>query len=199
MSVVIGIKSLSGLMFGADNCVSRGSMRFKAVNQKIFVKNNILFGSVGRFPTGQLIKHNFDFDKYNPLPIVDHTKDYLVSHLAPALRKELVEYGMSETQNSTVSLDKTELLIGINGKIFVMGSDFSIVEYINHDKCSYMAIGSGEQFALGALASRLLRRTGNPFLDAEDIRDAILIAGGNNQVGLGWKIINEDGSDALTG
>ena len=75
--------------------------------------------------------------------------EFVINKVAPSLKLTLVEAGIEFNKGSEDSDNKFELqlLVGINGTIFEIDSDFAVAM---NDTGLY-AIGSGGDYALGAL------------------------------------------------
>ena len=140
MSCIVGIKHKSKIYMGADSCVTEGDKVLTFKDSKIFRRGDFLIGFCGRLRVGQLLKHtkiSKDIDSIEKL--VEFMKDLF--------KKEGYIRKGKDIDEPVFSID-TEFIIVHNGRMYVVGADLSIVEDGKNDYC---AIGSGADFALGAL------------------------------------------------
>ncbi len=143
MTCVVGLLTDSGdILFGADSLVTDDSgFKLTLMDKKIFTKNNVIFGFCGDLRLGQLVKHRF-----NP-PSPGRNKDietFIHTKFVPELQKFFSDSGYPKLDNDR---DSFELLVGMHRSIFTIGKDFSVIEAPTR----YHAIGSGAEFALGAM------------------------------------------------
>lgn len=135
MSCVIGYVGNDRIVIGADSCISSGYMYHKANYKKIFRKGDMYIGVVGRTRTAQIIENLF----VAPARTVDTSPvAYITGEFIRALRECVKE--------NDDDLWFTVMLV-YGGKLYTIDSDFSILE-----SPSFHAIGSGADFALGALS-----------------------------------------------
>ena len=119
-----------------------GGTIHKRKDAKVFMVDDYIIGFSNSFRMGQIIQHDFT----PPKP----TKRNLERTMSVDFVDRLLE--CLSRNNFVIDKDSdnvSDLVIGVNGRLFVMDTDFSIGEY--YDK--YFAIGSGSQFALGSLYS----------------------------------------------
>lgn len=109
---------------------------------KVFKKGKMVFGCSGTSLLNQVVKYNCEIPE---LEKGEDTKAYMVTKFIPALRKAVNENnatikGEKGTMNGTV-------MIGFNGHIYVIGSNYTITEVADE----FTVIGSGSSFAIGSL------------------------------------------------
>ena len=105
-------------------------------------KIEIGIGYTTSFRMGDILKSIF------VPPDIDNGEDeeeYLITKYVPSLQKCFEEHGFIKSSNGT----KTggNFLLTINGRIFHIQDDFSVLE----PELPFLAVGSGQEFALGAL------------------------------------------------
>jgi ATP-dependent protease HslVU (ClpYQ) peptidase subunit len=141
---------IAGDTSGTDTNGDKESYKNSKVFAKRDTKNNLmLFGVAGEYRYLNIIEHRF-----KPPPIQKHHEDNLQRFLATdfidALRGTLRESGaMLETQKRRREEAPGDLIIGINGEIFVVDYQFQVLAPYN----PFTAVGSGRDAALGSLGS----------------------------------------------
>lgn len=140
MSCIVGIKEKDKIYLGADSCVTEGTKIVVLKDPKIFKRGEFLIGFCGGLRSGQLLKHTkINKNVKNISELVEFIKDLFEKE--GYLRKS------SNSEEPAVSVD-TEFIVAHKGRMYVIGSDLSVVEDGKND---YAAIGSGATFALGSL------------------------------------------------
>jgi ATP-dependent protease HslVU (ClpYQ) peptidase subunit len=111
-------------------------------------RGSYIIGGAGDYRALQVVLHG-----WQP-PLVSakakqNLYEFVINKVAPSLKLTLVEAGIEFNKGSEDSDNKFELqlLVGINGTIFEIDSDFAVAM---NDTGLY-AIGSGGDYALGAL------------------------------------------------
>jgi hypothetical protein len=145
MTCIVGLADKQGsVFFGADSSGIEGwSLQLRA-DEKIFIKQNMIFGFTSSFRMGQLIRYKLEIPEH-PSGCDDH--EYLVSHFIEAARECFKKGGYTEKTNERET--GGVFLLGYKKKIYQVGSDFQVG--LRTD--SYDAVGSGAEVALGSLYS----------------------------------------------
>lgn len=111
---------------------------------KIFEKDNMIFGYVGSYRVGQVVRYSL---KIPPVPEdITDDYDYLCSIFIPYLINCLKENDCFQYKNEGEFTFEGELMIGYNENIYIIGSDLQVVL----EEGDYCCIGSGEEYAMGA-------------------------------------------------
>lgn len=140
MTCIVGLITESQLIFGADSLVTTDSdAKFTLSDKKIFKKGKFLFGFCGSLRYGQLIKHKYPMPTYSPTRDIE---SYVHRVFLPDLHSFLAAHTYQKLECPLF-----EFLVGIGDRIFIVSDDFSVVS----TPSPYQAIGSGSQYALGAL------------------------------------------------
>jgi 20S proteasome alpha/beta subunit len=143
MSCVVAYKSDDGtLYFGGDSIGINGSDYTIRKDSKVFIKDGIVFGFVGSFRIGQILRSVFKIPKQKD---EQSDYDYLCSTFIDSLTKCLKSKGFDPGDKN--ELNELEFLIGYRGKIYHIMCDFQVAIH----SMDYMAIGAGKDFALGCL------------------------------------------------
>ena len=125
-------------------------------NPKVFKKTDTegtvwLFGFSGTYRFGQLLQYNFELPSFN---VQANPLQFMVSTFVPALQQCLRKAGFEQKEKDRVIGGNA--LIGVQGRIFNVGIQYSVVEY----NMPYNAIGCGAPYAIGSLFST---QTLNPY------------------------------------
>lgn len=152
MTIIVGIITAEDVIVGADSLGSNGNQKLRMKTPKVirrFVhgkKRPILIGCSGSYRVLQLLQ---------TMPMPDHdgnksTDRYIIEDLVSSIRKHLDTNGaLGKRENEDFS--EIQLLLAYDHRLFEVQGDFSVTE-TDHD---YIAVGSGLEYALGALwASR---------------------------------------------
>lgn len=143
MTTVIAAKDMKGrVVFAWDTQVTSG-VRPKNGVEKVFANGPVIFGVSGTVRTLNVLR-------YMDVPPrgKGDTRKWIVRALIPAIIKSLKDVDavlMEDSQANTES----HVIIAVDGVVGYLGSDLSFVE----DEMGIYAVGSGSQFALGALAA----------------------------------------------
>lgn len=147
MTCIIGYMAGGKIYMGGDSAVITKSgdsaiIRTMTEPPKVFKTGEWLIGFSGTPRFGQILR-----DCFHPTPI--GTSEDVVKYLTETFVKELIEtldkLKYLEIRNGEASC--YPFLIGTQGRIFKIGTDLVALEV----KDDFTAIGSGEEFALGAL------------------------------------------------
>lgn len=148
MTCIVGIVEESGVWMGGDNFAEMRGVVLPRRLPKIFRlhdenDNCFLLGASGDSRYGHILRYRLQ------LPLFARDDDphrYLCCEFADAVRDCLRQAGML-INNSVVEENQSILMVGFQGRLFVMGTDFNISETTR----PYRAIGSGEDAAPGSL------------------------------------------------
>lgn len=141
MTVVLGYVSNGTCYMLGDSCASDSINHSVVRNPKVFNpvgRRDVLIGCAGTFRLPNLLKHIPGiFPGEDELATEDIDMSYLVNEFSPVVRALTDDFEDD---------DLWEMLIAVNGKIYRMQMDMSIIEPA--DDCE--AIGCGGSVALGA-------------------------------------------------
>ncbi len=136
MSCVVGLLKDGKLYMGSDGRASTDAGEKRPIiATKLFWNGNFLIGFAGSVRTGQLLK-----PEYFEIPDDIH-------ELADAIRGHLGDKGSLATSDDQLSIQNCNFLIGFDGKLYEILTDFQI----NEASGDSLSIGSGSPFAMGSL------------------------------------------------
>jgi ATP-dependent protease HslVU (ClpYQ) peptidase subunit len=137
MTCIVALAHEGKVYMGADSSAVDNDFISLRKNPKIFKRGKFLFGYAHSFRFGQIVEHHFKPPQVQGKDIYE----YMVTKFIPELMDVLEKNNFDEKEVS--------LIIGYDGNIFYVESDFQI----GHDVTNYHAIGSGAPVALGSLYS----------------------------------------------
>jgi ATP-dependent protease HslVU (ClpYQ) peptidase subunit len=178
MTTIVGVENADGCVIASDSRVAEGGKVYTHPKMiKAIERGSYIIGGAGDYRALQVVLHG-----WQP-PLVSakakqNLYEFVINKVAPSLKTTLSEAGI-EFNKPSDSDEKFELslLIGINGSLFEIDSDFAVAM---NDSGLY-AIGSGGDYALGAL------HAGAPVLEA--MRIAAL---NNNGTSAPFHILKQD-------
>jgi ATP-dependent protease HslVU (ClpYQ) peptidase subunit len=142
MTCISAIAHNGKIYMGGDSAASdEGNIVSTRKEPKVFIKNNYLIGYAGSFRFGKVVEHVF----IPPKPQTDNLDKFLNTSFVDALRSACE---VSKIDPSSED-DPSELLVGVNGRLFEFCNDW----HFGEDANNFNAIGSGSSFALGSLYS----------------------------------------------
>lgn len=153
MSVVVAIKEGNKVYLGCDSQVTKGGTRTTLKNPnnykiwKVAGVDNCLMGSVGNVRDANIVRlMNGLVTEYN---VFKNHVDYgfVVKKIVPDIVDELKQYGMVKDEKFVDFIDSS-FIFAFQDQLFVIGRDRSVIEVDD-----YVAIGSGEDQAIGSLLS----------------------------------------------
>ncbi len=144
MTCIAGVVHRKHVTLMGDTCGASYSHRAHMGSPKVFTRGDIAFGVAGCFRFMQLLHH--------VLPIPDRDPrctdmEYLAGPLAFSIGRCLSDNGALRKKDE-VAESEGQALIGYRGHLYLMLNSLAIIE--QHDGIA--AIGSGGDYALGALA-----------------------------------------------
>jgi ATP-dependent protease HslVU (ClpYQ) peptidase subunit len=157
MTTIVGVENADGCVIASDSRVAEGGKVYTHPKMiKAIERGSYIIGGAGDYRALQVVLHG-----WQP-PLVSakakqNLYEFVINKVAPSLKTTLSEAGIefNKPSDNDEKFDLS-LLIGINGSLFEIDSDFAVAM---NDSGLY-AIGSGGDYALGAL------HAGAPVLEA---------------------------------
>lgn len=141
MTCIVGIEKEGCIVLGGDRAASTPMSVIESGRSKVFTKGPFVIGYSGSFRVGQVIEHLMGIPPHHPEAT---DLEYLVGGLIEHIRFCLKSSGVVDINNA-VETSRGTMLIGYNGTLYEMDSDFQCLPK------RYAAIGSGYLPALGVL------------------------------------------------
>jgi ATP-dependent protease HslVU (ClpYQ) peptidase subunit len=144
MTCVIGIIDNDRVFIGGDSAAVAGWTRRRTLLQKVFRRGPFLIGYTTSFRMGQLLEHQLLVPKQDDR---ESNMGFMVNKFIEATRALLKERGFSKIESNNESGGK--FMVGYRGRLYSIESDFQVGEMAE----GFDAIGSGSEFALGAMSA----------------------------------------------
>jgi ATP-dependent protease HslVU (ClpYQ) peptidase subunit len=142
MTCVVGLVHKRRVYIGADAAAVQGWTRRQSRVCKVFRRGPFLMGYTTSFRMGQLLEHHLEVPKQH----ADQSDmSYLVTNFIESVRALLKEKGFTKIESN--SEKGGQFLVGYRGRLYSIESDFQVGVLAD----DFDAIGSGSDFALGAL------------------------------------------------
>ncbi len=126
---------------GSDSRATSGWEGRTTSIQKVFRKDDFLIGICGEPRMGQLLQYKLKVEPRKDEP----EEQYIVCTLMDSVRQCFKEGGFSKIEHNVE--EGGNFLVGYHGKLYEVDSNFQICEHAD----KYEAIGSGREYALGAM------------------------------------------------
>jgi ATP-dependent protease HslVU (ClpYQ) peptidase subunit len=143
MTCVLAYKNNDTVYLSSDSAVTNPwGEQTRAKMPKIFQNGELFFGICGSLRMGQILEF-----LYTPpnRSCAKNDLEYIVSCVVESVRETFKEYGFSTIENNEER--GGDFIIVYRNEIYEVQNDFSVIISNNN----YAAIGSGGNFALGAL------------------------------------------------
>lgn len=144
MTCVVGLVNKGRLYMGVDSAAVSGWTRRTSELSKVFRRGPFLIGYTTSFRMGQLLEHELAVP---PQQAGVSDMSYMVSTFIESARKLFKERGFTQIESNKEK--GGQFLVGFKGTLYSVESDFQV----GHMSDGYDAVGSGSDFALGAMAA----------------------------------------------
>lgn len=170
MTTLAAIQGPSWVVVGYDSMVAEdGGRRYilPAESGKITENGAYLIGAAGDLRAINLLTHNFTPPTPAPEARGAELDHFMATKFIPSLRKcfEVGGYGKDNSHES-------QLLIVVNATAYELGENFDIVR----DNRGIYALGSGGDYALGAMFARVADQKRTVKFAREVVESALMIA-----------------------
>lgn len=142
MTCVVGLVNKGTVYIGVDSAAVQGWTRRTSHVPKVFRRGPFLLGYTTSFRMGQLLEHHL------AVPEQAEGQDdmaFMVTEFIEKVRALLKEKGFSKVEQNTEK--GGQFLVGYRGQLYTVESDFQVGKHGE----GYEAVGSGADFALGAM------------------------------------------------
>lgn len=160
MTVVVGVRGKKGVLLAGDSQSSTSwSKRERKDAKTCALSELVAVAYCGSYRLGQILTYHLEHLEDPPLGRDEHR--WAVKEFIPKLRDVTHEHGLLRVQYNVDYLDNAAFLLAVRGRLFVVDVDFQVGE----DVLPYGALGSGEDVAIGAMASRVGLDVTGPIAD----------------------------------
>lgn len=141
MTCIVGLVRDGRVYMGGDSAAVDESHRMQVTEPKVFRHGPMIIGDAGAFRAGQVLRYCLKAGELNGWGHGDPLA-WLVEVFIPPLRQVLEDHGVEKDQ-------RCDMLVGLRGRLFQIDEEFQVLESAE----SFAAIGSGRDYALGALCA----------------------------------------------
>jgi len=162
MTCIVGIATGSDVVMGGDSAALDGWTHNPCAHPKVFELGPYVIGFTTSFRMGQLLRYSLDV----PAPPTDGAAlhRFLCTTFVDALRDCFKAGGWSEKDKEKES--GGQFLVGVRGRLFMVDPGYAVLEPAR----GFAAVGVGDSFAMGSLATALVRTA------EERVREALSVA-----------------------
>ena len=143
MTCIVGLEYDGIVTIGGDAAAVEDSRLTRYVEPKVFTVGEYLIGYCDSFRMGQLLQYRLKV----PRQIVDDDMAHLCTVFVDACRKLFHQGGFAKSNDSEDS--GGVFLVGYRSALYCIDEDY----HVGRSALGYEAIGCGDHFALGSLAS----------------------------------------------
>jgi ATP-dependent protease HslVU (ClpYQ) peptidase subunit len=146
MTTIIGVEYANRCVVLGDSRIVGDSKIYSHSNMvKVITNGNYLVGVAGDVRALQVVLHTW---KPPAFLVKDRTNifQFMVNKVAPSLKQLLTDAGLLDSKSPDKDFE-INIIVGLNGSLFEIDSDFAV----SRNSDGYYAIGTGGDFALGAL------------------------------------------------
>jgi len=145
MTCIVGLKHNDKIYIGGDSLGSNTNFQKTVrVDEKVFVKDEMIFGFTSSFRMGQIIRYAFDIPAR-----MEGVEDmeYLVRTFIPSLIECYKEHGFLPKDDEDHSVLGGIFLLGYKSQLYQIDTDFQVgIPSLDYDAC-----GCGDDLALGSM------------------------------------------------
>lgn len=147
MTCIVGMEHKGNVTIGGDSMLSDYWAGHPMLSPKVWKTGEYIYGGCGTLRGLQILRWIFTAPQLPDGDTDDDLEQYLVQEWAEYVRQAFIDHGAVKTDREVQGTDGTWFMFGVRGRLYTMQSDFSLYRTSR----GYNSIGSGEQFALGAL------------------------------------------------
>lgn len=142
MTCIVGLVHRGSVYIGGDSASVQGWTSRVTRLPKVFRRGPFLIGYTTSFRMGQLLQFGLEA---RPQRDDEDDMEFMVTEVAERVRQLLKERGVAKVEANAES--GGQFLIGYRGRLFSVQQDFQVNEMAD----GYDAVGSGAEYALGAI------------------------------------------------
>jgi len=145
LTCIIGLKQGDKTYIGGDSLVTWGYIVAEETCSKVFRVGNFLIGGSGDARYLQAIRYGLSVREQHS----DETDAaYMITVFTVALRDCLRTHALLKT-DSGVESGNGSFVVAYHGELYIVSHDFACCQY----NLPFIAVGSGQEVALGAMAA----------------------------------------------
>ena len=154
MTCIVALSVGNKVYLGGDSAASdeKSGLVLQVTDPKVFKVGQFGIGFIDSFRMGQILQYNWTPPKYTPTKGNKNLDKFMRTKFVESIKEVYQEHGYGKFGQNTEDGDEGGIIIIAvqnTGRIFTMDVDYHVSEL----STSYYAEGSGQQVALGSLAS----------------------------------------------
>ena len=154
MTCIVALSAGNKVYLGGDAAASdeKSGLVLQVTDPKVFKVGQFGIGFVDSFRMGQILQYNWTPPIYKPTAGYKNLDKFMRTKFVESIKESFQEHGYGRFGNNTEDGDEGGIFVIAvqnTGRIFTMDVDYHISEL----STNYFAEGSGQQVALGSLAS----------------------------------------------
>jgi ATP-dependent protease HslVU (ClpYQ) peptidase subunit len=143
MTCIVGVEHAGGVVIGGDSMGISGWRKTTREDPKVFTVGPYLIGSTGSLRSGQLLRYRLEVGAPDDPHDIDR---FVATTFMEAVRKVFIDGGF-ETKTDEGQAEGGSFLLGVAGRLYDIQTDYQYARSVT----GYLAIGCGDEFALGSL------------------------------------------------
>lgn len=157
MTCIVALRHDDKVYVGGDSAAVSGWDVSERADSKVFWNKEFLIGFAGSYRFGQIMQYHFSppsDDGMASYTLKHYPMKYMCVYFIPALRACLKENGFLKSENEQEGTGNGYCIVAHGTGMFRIDSDFQVAVPAD----PFMAIGSGNDLALGALYATSRKR-----------------------------------------
>lgn len=143
MTCIVGIVGKKHIYMGGDSAGVGGLSLHIRADEKVFVKENMIFGITGSFRMGNLLRFKLQIPEH---PVKMDNYEYMCTAFIDAIRDCFKAGGFAHRKDDVEEMDGT-FIVGYKGQLYEIEGDYQVGML----RVNYHAVGCGRDLATGAM------------------------------------------------
>lgn len=143
MTCIVGLINKGKVYIGGDSAGVSGYSLAHRADEKVFKKDNMIFGFTSSFRMGQILRYSLKIPDHDPRISDD---EYMCTTFVDSIIECFKTKGYATISNNEIS--GGVFIVGYNENLYMIESDFQVGKQLGR----FAACGCGEDYALGALS-----------------------------------------------
>lgn len=163
MTILVAVETKTGVTVACDSQVSDSyaSYTMPDSQSKVGVRGPYLIGTAGLLRVGQVMLHADELPSPEPNFNDEQLNKFMATKFSWSAQDALKVAGAERQVENERFLTDSEMLVCVNGRAYSIGGDYAVMRATDKTAIAdgVVALGSGQQFALGAYYALSQRRT----------------------------------------
>jgi ATP-dependent protease HslVU (ClpYQ) peptidase subunit len=150
VTIIIGVETPAGVIIAGDSAAtSNGRVILRTGGKVLSLNSRVAVGCAGSVRMQQVIRTHLNVPRTYAArqSKVIEPEEWMLELFIPALIKAFEAGGFLQREQERINAEGTYLLVGIEGELYAVWPDLQIERSL----AGYHAIGSGTEYALGAM------------------------------------------------